>query len=87
MSAAVRGWVTGVLRSVSGAPSMYRTVPGRSYEHTRPDAARVSCTGAGTALPTGLSTSDWFQTSDESWYPDTRITVGLPGTAAPRQSR
>ena len=67
MSRTVRGCRTGVVRSVSGVPSMYRSVPGRSYAQTWCELASASKTGGPFASPTGVSTSGVVHTSEESW--------------------
>src|SRR5215211_2812191 len=71
-----RGIFTGVLRVVSAGGSVYRTVPGLSYMHTRVNRATPGKTAGDDA--TGGLVRVSVQVSDESWIPDSRMTAGRP---------
>ena len=71
MLGSVRGIATGVLRVVNSAGFEYRIVPGRSYMHT--------CVYFETSAKTGAAAESLsVQVSDESWMPNSRMTVGPP---------
>jgi len=79
---ATSGIRVGVLRVVSAGGFVYRIVPGRLYMQTWVYRAAPAKTDGDAS--TGGLVSVRVHLSDDSWMPDSRITVGL---SLPRQRR